>query len=272
MKSLLRWASLAVLAAYSPAPAALGEPGADAPPQLLGDAFDKLLANQGRWSYTESEILSGIPGNATGETIFLVDPSKPYAEQYKPVQVEGRPPGDGDRSRFRGLGERVAERRRREQEESSAHPGDRLRIRVNFHVVTPDLAHAAVLAEDAEGVTYRVPLRTSAGGGSSFDTFQLEVRVGKARREFEHATIRQRQPMRIAFVVSVADAAIDLDFSPVDPRFPAVVTHIAQSAKVHFVFFRRVVTFEMRRSGFRRVTPYDERFGVKIGPLRTIDF
>lgn len=29
---------------------------------------------------------------------------------------------------------------------------------------------------------------------------------------------------------------------------------------------------EIRRTDFKRVTPYDERFQVQIGPLKAIDF
>jgi hypothetical protein len=242
------------------------------PPQLLADAFMKLMENQGRWSYRENQALSGLPGRARGETEFQVDPSRAYAEQYQPIQVEGRSPSAGDLSDYRALGEKVARRRRREAEEPGARPGDRLRIRVNFHEVTPDLGRATVVSQDAGSVTYLVPLRTSAGGGTAYDTFQLTTRVSKARREFEHATILQRQSMRVALVVSVVDAEIDLDFAPVDPKYPSVITHIAQKATVGLMFLRRTVTFEMRRSGFRRVAPYDERFGVKVGPLRAIDF
>ncbi|HEY5078953.1 MAG TPA: hypothetical protein VII43_03870 [Opitutaceae bacterium] len=239
---------------------------------LLGDAFDKLVENQGHWSFRERQSLQGLPGGAKGDTILVVDPSKPYPKQYSPIQVEGRPPSAGELADYREIGDKVAKRRARDLEESGAHPGDRLRIRINSHEVTPDIEQATVKAEDGEGVTYVVPLRTNARGGSAYDSFQLTVRVNRARREFEHATIRQRQTVRIALVLSIADAVIDLDFTPVDPRYPSVITHIAQTAKVKLLFFRRAFSFELRRSGFIRVTPYDERFGVKVGPLRSIDF
>lgn len=239
---------------------------------LLGDAFDKLVDNQGHWSFRERQSLRGLPGGAKGETILLVDPSKPYAEQYAPVQVEGRPPGSGDLADFRKAGEKVAKRRARDLEESGAHPGDRLRIRINSHEVTPDIERASVKAEDAEHVTYFVPLRTDAGGGSAYESFELTVRVNRSRREFEHAEILQRQAVRVALIFAVADAVIDLDFTPVDPRYPSVITHLAQTAKLKVLFFRRPIAFELWRSGFARVTPYDERFGVKVGPLRSIDF
>lgn len=241
------------------------------PPGLLGDAFDKLLNNQGHWSFRESESLRGLLGTAEGDTILMVDPSKPYPEQYEPIQVEGRPPSAGERADFRKLGEKVAKRRARDLEESGGHPGDRLRIRINSREVTPDIEHAIVKAEDADAVTFAVPLRTDARGGSAYETFELTVRVNRARREFEHATIRQRQTVRIALVLAVEDAVIELEFTPVDPGYPSVITHIAQTARVKVLFFGRPIAFELSRSGFRRVTPYDERFGVKFGPLRSID-
>ena len=39
-----------------------------------------------------------------------------------------------------------------------------------------------------------------------------------------------------------------------------------------FFFKKREGGHEMVRSDFKRVTPYRDRFGVKVGPMRTIDF
>jgi hypothetical protein len=231
------------------------------------------MENQGRWAYTQTQAFFGLTESLKRDTVLRVDPSRTYTEQFKPLMIEGAPPTSEKLDEFRGIGERVAKRRLRQERESKEHSGDELQLSLNFQVVTPDLAHATVLAEDAGSVTYEVPLRTKGnGGGSVFDAFQVTARVNKRRREFEHATFRQRAPMRVDVVAKVSEAEIDCEFTPVDPAFPAVITRETQQATVRVLFVKRLLKFEMRRGDFRHVTPYDERFGVKLGPIRTIQF
>jgi hypothetical protein len=78
--------------------------------------------------------------------------------------------------------------------------------------------------------------------------------------------------MRLELIATVTDAEIDCEFTAVDPNFPSVITRETQRASVRILFMKRELGFEMRRGDFRRVTPYDERFGVKVGPIRTIQF
>ncbi|HXQ80711.1 MAG TPA: hypothetical protein VN775_05335 [Opitutaceae bacterium] len=272
---MLRWISLAALAVPLSLPAVPGQttPEPAAPPSLLGDAFNKLMDNQGRWAYTQRQSVGGLTASLRRETVLRVDPSRAYAEQFKPLVVEGEPPTPEKLEEFRGLGERLARRRQREERGSGEHRGGDLRLRLNFRTVTPDLAHATVIAQDARSVTYDVPLRTEGdGGGSAFDLFQVTARVNRQRREFEHATFRQRAPMRAALVANVSDAEIDCEFTPVDPNFAAVITRETERANIRILFVKRAVSFQMERSDFRRVTPYDERFGVKVGPIRTVQF
>jgi hypothetical protein len=278
MLSMLRRTLLAALARSWLAPTVPGEAPpepavAAATPSLLGDAFNKLMDNQGRWAYTQTQEIGGLTAKLGRETVLKVDPSKAYTEQFKPIKIEGEPPTREKLEEFRGIGERVARRRLRDERESDGHTGDELRIRLNFRTVTPDLEHATVVAEDVRSVTYGVPLRTTdSGGGSAFGLFQATARVNKQRREFEHVTFRQQEPMRVELVARVSDAQIECEFKPVDPNFPAVITKETQRATVRILFVKRVLSFEMERNGFRRVAPYDERFGVKFGPIRTIQF
>ena len=51
-----------------------------------------------------------------------------------------------------------------------------------------------------------------------------------------------------------------------------MITREAQSATVGVLFMKRALSFEMTRGDFRHVPPYDERFGVKFGPIRTVEF
>jgi hypothetical protein len=274
-----RWLGCALALASGGLPLAAGAEDASRQalpgtvPALLADAFKKLMDNQGHWAFTQTQAVSGLTAALGRDTVLKVDPSRIYAEQFTPLTVEGRPPTAGERDEFKALGERIAKRRLREKQESSAGAGDELKIHLNSQVVTPDLAHASVASENAGSVTYVIPLRSRGSAGSSaFDQFEVTARVNKQRREFEHATFRQRSTMRVEMVAKVSDAVIDCEFTSVDPAYPSVITRETEQATVRILFVRRVVGFAMRREGFRRVTPYDERFGVKVGPLRTLEF
>lgn len=277
MRTMVRRASLATLVAHCALLAALGQapavPPSGAAAPLLADAFNKLMENRGHWAYTQTQSVSGLTAAMRRETVLRVDPSRTYAEQFLPLMIEGEPPTPGELEEFRGIGERVAKARQKEESETAGHRGDELQIRLNFQTVTPDLERATVVSEDEASVTYEVPLRRKgAAGGPDFDLFRVTARVSRQRREFEHATIRQQRPMSVELLARVSDAEIDCDFAPVEPGFPAVIIRETQRATVRVLFVKRVLGFEMRRGGFRRVTPYDERFGVRLGPIRTIEF
>ncbi len=277
MHRTLRRIPLAALAGLWLQAAARGQspPGAvarAAAPSLLSDAFNKLMDNQGHWAFTQTQAFEGLTAKLKRETVLRFDPSRTYAEQFKPLLVEGEQPTPGDLEEFRGIGERLAKRRLREERETSERRGDELQISLNFRTVTPDLARASVVSEDEKSVTYEVPLRAKDDDGGAFDKFQVTARVNRQRREFEHATIRQRAPMRVDLVARVSDAEIDCVFTSVDPKFPSVITEEKQQATVRILFVRRVLKFALKRSDFKHVTPYDERFGVKLGPIRTIQF
>jgi hypothetical protein len=246
---------------------------AEEPPPLLEDAFNKMIDNQGHWAFTQVQTLTGFTAALGRETVFRFDPSKPYAGQLAPLKVEGHDPTDRERREFREIGERMAKRRAEDKRDTTRHTGDELKINLNSRIVTPDLLHATVVNEDATSVTYAVPLREKgAAGTSAFEGFEVTARISKQRREFEHATFRQRAPMRVDVVAKVSDAVIDCEFAPADPAFPAVIMVEHEQATVRILFVKRVLRVEVRRSTFERVTPYDQRFGVRVGPLRTLDF
>ena len=94
---MLRWIlrlaplfiALAGLTAVAGPPALTAAP--EVPPLLL-DALDKVAANFDRWAFTETRMMTDEHGVPQPETVVRFDPSKPYAEQYLPLKVNGKPP------------------------------------------------------------------------------------------------------------------------------------------------------------------------------------
>ena len=84
---ILLGASAGLRAGEVPRPASADEVA------LLQDAIRNNQQDTEHWAYTETTQIVASKGSPTGDTVVRFDPSKPYAEQYTPLRVEGRPPG-----------------------------------------------------------------------------------------------------------------------------------------------------------------------------------
>ena len=62
-----------------------------------------------------------------------------------------------------------------------------------------------------------------------------------------------------------------MDFAVVDPRFGPVMTAVNGSVGLSLLFVPVNGVFQSTRTDWQRVKPYNERFGVKIGPLKALD-
>jgi hypothetical protein len=270
-------AGLALLAGWLPVTwAEGGAPTKDATgrPPLLNDAFTAFLEQQGRWAFTESHSGVGLSGKPSGATIERVDPSLPYAKQFTPIKITGNLPTEKQLKQAAQKGEKAATRVQHQVEEQRTHPdSDDFHLVLHDRKVTPQLELARVLAEDDTSITYEVPMRTGAGSTDAFfDKFQLTARVNKQRHEFERATLRQRSPMRVKLIFKVTAGLIEIEFGSPDARYPSVPVKFSSKATVNILFGRaRELHDEGVRAELKHVTPYDERFGVKVGPMRTIE-
>jgi hypothetical protein len=262
------------------APLALGSEGSTptGAPTLLIRAVEQYLENQGHWAYTESQNIVGLNGKSRGLTVLRVDPSENYAQQIKPLTIDGEPPTWAQLRHYRSKSEWLAKRRDRENQKEAGESNEaalenRVRLELGEQIAVPELESAAVVAEDERSVTYSVPFLTEEGKRSPLlDRFQVTVRINKLRGDLEHFAVRQQQPVRVMALAKVSEFEEDADFTSDDPRYPSVMTHDIMRATVSVLFFKRVVTANLDRTDLRHVANYDERFGVKLGPMRTLKF
>jgi hypothetical protein len=281
--ALAAW--LTGLSALAFAEGAVTEPvrGATGRPALLNDAFNALLEDQGRWAYTETH--TGVrDGKPLDESSFRVDPSAPYAEQNQPLKISGKPPTEKQLKEAADRGELAGKRRLEQQqkipaapvaeEKPKVHRADEVQLRVGGQNVTPQIDEAKVVKEDETSVTYEVPMHPEGRGDANamLEKFELTARVNKRSHQFERATIRQRAPLRVKLIAKVSDTLLEYEFSTPDPRYPAVLTKFTVDSHVTLLFGKvHAMHHEGVRSELRHVTPYDERFGVKLGPMRTLE-
>jgi hypothetical protein len=237
---------------------------AEAPP-LLQDALLKVARDKGRWAFTESDRMRNGQDKVVDSTVLRFDPSKPYAEQYVPVEVHGHPPTKADLEKYRQRGIQRGRGLERAEAEGKPAPG-----RTLGDVV--DLDHATVSAEDAATVTYEVPLRADNNERFPPDKFQVLVRVNKAERALEHVSVRLRAPIRYALVLKVKSGEVEADFARVDQKHSPAMTTVTGGGAVSVFFVPVTRSGEMVRSDFRHVRPFDERFNVEIGPTKALDF
>ena len=248
-------------------------PAMDPPvPPLLLDALTKLSEDFDHWAYTETRASTNPSGIPKGETIVRFDPSKPYAEQYTPLKIDGQPPTERQLKNYQTRGERRGDRLMRDEAAGKTPGPDLPRLHLGSDNSAIDLEHATIASEADTIVTFNVPLRKDAYGTLPVEKLELLARVNKERRAFENVSLRVRESFRVKLLVKVKGGAASVDFGVVDPKFVPVMTSMAGEGTATVLFLKFGGSFDVKRTDFRRVKPYSERFGVKIGPLKALDF
>jgi hypothetical protein len=234
-------------------------------PRLLQDALQKLSQDTDRWAFTQTLIEKDEKGKVKQETVLRFDPSQPYAQQYRPLKVDGKEPNDSTIRKYRKQGEKRGERIEREEREGP----DPKRKTVGELM---DLDNATVAEENAQSVTYAVPLRKEGNNRFPPEKFLVTARVSKEHGAFENVAVKLRAPIREKLVLNIKSGEGSIDFTPVDPKYSPQMTMVrgGGSGSIFFVPIGR--NYELKREDFKRVKPFGDRFDVKIGPLKAIDF
>jgi hypothetical protein len=235
---------------------ALAIPAAAETPPLLGEAFQKLIANENHWAYTRTtQWYDRVGRPENGLTIERYDPSQAPDLRWTLVQYEGRMPTDSDRAAWQRHNHWEVKRREKSL-------GDVL-----------DLEHAAVLTETPDAVLFEVPIFKGASRRFPADKLIVTMQVDKTLHALVAFSVRPRTKIRIVGVVKIEDAEVDGRFDVVDDRYAPVFTWAHGSGQARILGLIRIGRgAEMRFTDFRRVTPFDERFSVKIGDLKALDF
>jgi hypothetical protein len=87
-----------------------------------------------------------------------------------------------------------------------------------------------------------------------------------------HWIFELRESFRAKLVLNVKAGDATLDFVQVDPQAPPALAGISGDADWSILFFSGGASMDLKRTDLRRVKPYAERFEVKIGTIKAIDF
>ncbi len=120
-----------------------------------------------------------------------------------------------------------------------------------------DLKDLRVAREETATVAFELPLR---GGNAAFpaEKFQAIFRVNRAQRAFEAIEVRLRDSLRIAGVVSVTEAGLEVQFQTLDPALAPQPVRLKAGGGVRVLLVKLSRSFEATRTDFKRVEPFDE--------------
>jgi len=263
---VLRAADSAPAAAGAEPPAVPLPPGARAATwtelAFLNDSLYKVAEGLSRWAYTEHRIMRDGKGKVKSEQIVRFDPSKPYPEQWTPVQIGGKPPSEREIARYRRKGEdsdpeKVSTSSRRSQPSL----GEVL-----------DVGRSFMFSETETHWVFEIPLLKFGNERFPPEKFQVLARVKKDGQLLENISLLLRESFRAKLVVKVKSGDASLDFVQVNPKFPPTLVKIEGDAAWSILFVGGGGAVELTRTELKHVKPFDERFDVQIGTLKAIDF
>lgn len=210
---------------------------------LFKEAFGKIGTDEDRWAYTETS--HGLDDKRVAT--MRVDPSRPEAERYTLLKLNGKPPTAEEVKRWRDEGR-----------DASASLGELPPI---SNLV--DLEDVRVVAEERAAVVFELPLRASNPQFPA-DKFQALFRVNKTQRAFEDIVVKLREAVRVAGIVSISEAGMEVRFQTFDPRYAPQPVWLKAGGAVRLLLVKISRSFEATRTDFKRVEPYVERAAPEL--------
>lgn len=230
-------------------------------PALLEAAIAKLVADDGRWAYTQ-QVRTFDDGKVDDDRVERYDPSKPEGDQWELLKVDGRLPTQSEREKWE----------KRKRRETKRKEGAEQRQSLATYL---DFEHATVRTETPELVSYEVPLKSLGNKRFPPEKFVVTTTVSKTREAFERIELNLREAFRVKGVLGLAkidSAGASIRFEVVDPAHAPAVTAIDANGTGRIIFIKVGGQAELRRSAYQRVKPYKDRFAVKVGDVKAIDF
>jgi hypothetical protein len=241
-------------------------------PPPLADALAKLPQDFDHWAYTETRRFTDLKGRVK-ETITRFDPSKPYAEQFTPIKINNLEPTKKQLEEYRKRGERRGKRLEQEDGEGKIPAAQTPSLNINGSTLPVDLEHAILHTDGPAGqLLYEIPLKSDPKSPVPIEKFQLFARLNAENHALENVSLKLRESFRVKLIANIKSGEASIDFTSIDPKFNPFPTSLTGDGRVSFFFIPLGGQFEIKRTDFQRVKPYHEKFGVKIGPLKALDF
>jgi hypothetical protein len=238
---------------------------------LLQEAMKNTDQDTEHWAYTESTTVKASKGIPRVATVVRFDPSKPYAEQYTPLLVDGKPPTAKELKKYRKQGEKRGKARMRTAEKAGPAEDERPQMKINDKGAGLDIEHPLVVQDDADRILFEIPV-LDPDKSLPVEKLEILVQVGKRARHMEKAMFRIKHAFRLKLVAKIKSGEASLEFTVVNPEFSPVITSITGNFGASFLLIPVNATFTNTRTDWQRVRAYDERFSVKMAPLQLLGF
>jgi len=256
-------------------------------PLPLAEALSKAGANDGRWAYTETKTVR-VRGKTTSVVQVRYDPSKPYGEQHTPLSIDGAPPSKRALKKYRDLGEQEAATRQKQYEqqikanEAAAQQNQPVVrtesyvwvyfLKFGENVGVYDFRKASLVEENDLSITYTIPVASMGGSSIPFEKIQFLVRVNKKLHVTENISLNGPIPYRIKLIAKVKTVETSADYAAVDAEYPPQASTTNTHINGTVLGAKYDVYEQTKRTDFKHVKPYDERFSVNAGLLQIFGF
>lgn len=222
-------------------------------PKPLAAAFRAFGRDANRWAYTQHFVVYDGKGRVKDEQLVRYDPSQHYDVQWTMLTKNGKPATESQIKKHR----RQMEKRTKDRRTL----GELLLLK-----------QATLARETDTELVYEVPFAPDEDIKFPPEKFQIFITVDRATQTLRSLDLKLRESLRVAGVVKVKTGEARITFAPVlSPHGPAI-TEVAVAGSGSVLFVPLSSRTEAKRTEFKRVTPYDDRFTVKPGPLKMIDF
>lgn len=222
-------------------------------PEPLAAAIRAFGREAGRWAYTQHIVQYDRKGKVRQEQVARFDPSQHYDVQWTLLQQDGKDATESQAKKFRKERAKLSKNRRT--------LGELLVLK------------EAKLVREADGeLVYEVPLKQDEDNRLPPEKFEVLVTLNRGAQTLRAIDVQLKKSWRVVGIVNVKSGEAHLSFEAVKPEHGPTVTRIAGEGRATVLLVPVGAKAEVKRSEFKRVTPYDERFQVKIGPLKAIDF
>jgi hypothetical protein len=225
-------------------------------PIPLSEAISKLKAEHNRWAFTMkvTELAQDPSSKPPSLRVERFDPSLAPDKQWELLSVDDKPPSEKDLKRWQ-----------KQKKRQSQSKDDRLGNLI-------DLEQAKLSLERPDAYVYEVPLKKGGSNRLPPEKIQLLLTVSKPAHDLQHLSLKTREAFRVYLFIKITGASAEVDFASVDdthPPQPAFMTGEAAAS----MFFKSVGGhLQIVWNDYKRVKPWDERFEVKLGELKALDF
>lgn len=200
----------------------------NSPPPLLTEVADKMADERQHWAFTQ--VARETKGDRVFERVERYDPSRGDAHRWELLKLNGRAPTAQEAEDWSRRKNRTKGKAPKTLEDYA------------------DLSQARVKAEDADTVTYEIPLRSSAGGLFPGNKISLTLTVNKDTKEIERAKAGITEPFKVALgLAKVIDLEMDLEMDDEAAKTDkpqgtatAVVNKLGKRVEYHWSDFKRV--------------------------------